>query len=261
MTRFTKRHKLVLNPSYLKAYQAAKLRLIAISYRLINSPKVRLTVKEPAVVRPRYVREYYVNFGYKVLTAEGVETAAAVFAQWIQENSQLRVDVERLKPLESAEVKYELAGVEKDGSLSSLELTVTGPHDVYVVWDKYYLVEVYTPIGTAHGGWFKAGTYATISLRETVSGFLVYDRFKKWVIHDGGEFQEPTITLKVEKPTVLTAVWEKDYTKAIALAAGVAALGVVYVKRDVIQHTITKTRTKTRRIELEDYNTRTWSQK
>lgn len=231
-------------------------------WRLADPPEIRLTVREPTAVRPRYVKEYYINFGYRILTAEGVEASATVSAQWVQANSQLRLDVERLKPPASTGVKYELAGVEKDGSSTTQDITVTGPHDVYALWDKYYLVNVSTPIGTARGGgWYKAGTYATISLSESVSGFLVYDRFKKWVTNDGREFQEPTVTLKVDKPTVLTAVWEKDYTQALALAGGIAVSGIAYVKRDVIQRTITRTRTKTRRIELEEYQTRTWTQK
>ena len=230
-------------------------------WRLEDDPEVKLTVKEPAVIRPRYVREYLVNFGYKIRTVEGIKATNPISSQWIQEGATLRVDVERLRPVAQEGVDYRAAGIEVDGSPASPDITVTRPHDVYVLWDEYYYVDAFTPIGRAYGtGWYRAGEYATIGLSETVSGFLVYDRFKMWVADDGSTYQEASITLKVDRPIRLTAVWERDYTQAIALAGGAAFSGVAYLKRDVLQRTFTRTRSRTRRVELEELDkTRTWA--
>lgn len=222
---------------------------------------INLVVEGPTVITSVWHKEYKVTLGYKILTAEGVEAALVVERLWVPAGEVLKINAEELKPPESAGVRYELAGFEKDGVAISGEFTVTGPHDVYVLWDKYYLVKVETPVGSASGGgWYKAGTYATISLNTTTSGFLVYDRFKKWVADDGQEFQSPSITIRVDRPIVLTAVWEKDYTQAIALAGGAAVSGLAYTKRETIWRTITKTRSRTRRVELEELDkTLTWS--
>lgn len=229
-------------------------------FRLLDSPELKIAVKEPLTMRPRYVKEFYVRFGYKIKTADGVEEAKVLYGEWLPENSAVSIPAERLTPSSGNGVKYELAGYEADGSPAASQINVKGPHDIYAVWEKYYLVEVVTPIGVAEGGgWYKAGSVATISLSQSASGFLIYDRFKMWVSDDGRAYNEPTITLKVDKPITLTAVWEKDYIQALALAGAATTAGAVLWARSVAKK---KTKSETRRVELEEIEeekTKTWA--
>lgn len=233
-------------------YQAGE----RVRFRLLDSPDINIAVREPLVIKPKYVKEFYVKFGYKIKTEDGVVEAKILYGEWLPENNAVSIPAGKLMPPTSPKVRYELAGYEVDGSPAAPQVNVKGPHDIYAVWDKYYLVEVITPIGTAGGGgWYKAGSVATISLSQSASGFLIYDRFMMWVSDDGRVYNQPTITLRVDQPITLTAVWEKDYTQALVLAGGVATAGVAFWARKK------RTKSETRRVELEELEeekTKTW---
>jgi len=174
---------------------------------------------------------------------------------------------EVLKPQEAPGVSYRLAWIEVDGQPGSSAFTVSRPHDVYVVWDKYFYVNASTPVGSASGsGWYLAGSVAKVELDRTVSGFLVEDVFRKWVDDRGVEYRNATVILTVDRPIVMYAVWDKDYAKALALAGGLSASGIAAWKRKEIINTIsTLTRrlgTKSREIEwepIQEDETKIWA--
>ena len=227
---------------------------------LNGSSPISFTVTGPETLTPSYVKEYYVQFGYVIKTAEGVGSPNVVYGEWIPDNSVVSINADKLEPSVGPGIKLVLAGYEKDGAPASAQITVTGPDDVYVMWDEYYFVNVTTPVGTAQGGgWYEAGSTAVVSIGQTSAGFLVVDRFKEWVTDDGRTFQSPTVTLKVDRPMTITAVWEKDYTQSVALAGGLGAFGLAFWKREAIVRTFTQSKTK--RVELEEVEeaTHTWS--
>ncbi|MGC8583759.1 MAG: hypothetical protein ACP5MH_08515 [Thermoproteus sp.] len=235
---------------------------------LSGSPTISFTVTGPQTITPNYVEEYYVNFGYAVKTASGISSTTIVTGAWIKSGDAVTIPTNQLEPPGGPGVKYVFSGylvgnTPISGPQSGQTITVTGPVDVYAVWDKYYYLNVTTPVGTAQGGgWYLADSYATVSVGQTTYGFLVYQRFVKWVASNGSVYTDPTVTIKVDKPLTLTAVWAQDFTQAAILGGGLAAAGMAFWKRDFITRTLSKTFMKTRsetRVELEDVDkTHTW---
>ena len=233
-------------------------------WRLEGEQRVVLTVERPVVITPRYVKQYLINFGFKIKTATGVKTAVVVLSEWRDVGSSVAVNVNVLKPQESNGVSYRLAGIEVDGEPGASTFTVSRPHDVYVVWDEYFYVDVITSVGSASGaGWYLAGSTAKIEIDRPVHGFLVEDVFKMWVDDMGREYRDDTVLIAVDRPVTIYAVWEKDYTKALALAGGLSATGVVAWKRKEVINTLTRRlNTKSKKIELEpiqEGETKVWA--
>ncbi|MEM4959540.1 MAG: hypothetical protein QXX12_06705 [Nanopusillaceae archaeon] len=89
----------------------------------------------------------------------------------------------------------------------------------------FHLVNVTTAYGSAMGaGWYEEGGRATIRVIETVvrEGFTEYT-FKGWRIQGTIVSSEPALTITVEKPVKVEAVWEQRLT---ALAIAIIAVAV-----------------------------------
>jgi len=233
-------------------------------WRLDDREKVELTVDRPVTVTPRYVKQYLINFGFVVRTAGGVETTTVLQSEWRDVGESVSVAVDALKPQGASGVSYRLAGILIDGQTGSSTFTVSRPHDVLVVWDKYFYVDVSTSVGSAAGaGWYLAGSTAKIEVDRTVHGFLVEDVFRMWVDDAGREYRNAVVVITVDRPVTMYAVWEKDYTKALALAGGLSAAGVVAWKRKEVINTLTRRlNTKSKKIELEpiqEGETKVWT--
>ncbi|MGB9705697.1 MAG: hypothetical protein ACPL3C_09625, partial [Pyrobaculum sp.] len=144
-----------------------------VRWRLDGNPVVEIKATEPYTVRPRYIKQYLLRIGYIVKTAQGEAERRAVREEWVDTGSQYTVDISLFKPVEAQGIRYMNTGLVVDGASAPATFTVTAPHDVYIVWNKEYLVEVETPIGSASGGgWYLAGSYATVSIDQPVRGFL-----------------------------------------------------------------------------------------
>ncbi len=234
-------------------------------WRLEGQQRVELAVDRPVTITPSYVKQYLINFGFKIKTAAGVESAVALGSEWRDVGASVTVVADVLKPQEASGVSYRLAGIEVDGGPGSSTFTVSKPHDVFAVWEKYFYVNVVTSVGSASGsGWYLAGSTAKVEIDRPVHGFLVEDVFRKWVDDAGREYRNATLILTVDRPITIYAVWDKDYTKALALAGGLSASGVVAWKRREIVNTLTrKLNTKSRKIELEpiqEGETKVWAE-
>ncbi len=225
-------------------------------WRLDGDAKMSIKADGPREIKPRYVRQYLLKLGYVVRDASGEVERRVVKEEWVDAGVQYSVDANSLRPVGGEGVSYRQSAVLLDGKPSSASFTVAAPHDVYVVWDKYYLVEVYTPIGTASGaGWYLAGSYATVSIDQPVRGFLVLDKFEGWRDQNGNMYRNATVTLRVDQPIRLTAVWSKDYTQVAAVAAVGGAVGFFgWIKRDALESmwyrlesTVTRTRSSDRK--------------
>jgi hypothetical protein len=87
-------------------------------------------------------------------------------------------------------------------------------------------------VSTGHGqvsgsGWYDEGSWAKVSLEETsVGGPLIRHRFSHWAGDASGS--DPTISVRMDGPKLVRAVWVEDYTNLhilitfLVLIAGVA---------------------------------------
>jgi len=80
------------------------------------------------------------------------------------------------------------------------------------------------------------------------------------------EYRNATVILTVDRPIVMYAVWDKDYAKALALAGGLSASGIVAWRRKEIIDTIStlnrRLGTKSKTIDLEpiqEGETKVWA--
>ena len=78
-------------------------------WRLEGQQRVELTVERPATITPRYVKQYLINFGLKVKTAAGAESATVQRSEWRDAGTSVTVVPEALKPQEAPGVSYRLA--------------------------------------------------------------------------------------------------------------------------------------------------------
>ncbi|MEM4964465.1 MAG: hypothetical protein QXT13_10010 [Pyrobaculum sp.] len=210
-------------------------------WRLEGSPEVRIIVTQPTTVRPSYKKQYFVNFGYAVATARGVVERVTLTGDWYDEGTTISVDPNRLTPPPQPQVDYRLERVEIDGAAAGHSFVVSKPHDVYVVWSKWYYVTVYSSVGRVRGeGWYLAESRAVVEVERPVEGFLVLDKFVKWVDDRGVEYRDPTAVVYVDRPVTIHAVWEKDYSQAAALAVATGVGGFFAWRRDYL-YTITRT--------------------
>ncbi|MCC6005127.1 MAG: hypothetical protein LM590_12395, partial [Thermofilum sp.] len=131
----------------------------------------------------------------------------------------------------------------EDGKLISSELSLTLSVDrsrsLEARWRTQYLVTVSTPHSTVEGeGWYSAGSFAEVRLAETeVGGPLVRYVFEGWegLRHEDRVLGPGVVSVYVDGPRVLNAVWRVDYSRAYALAfiliAGVVAVGFLAFSR------------------------------
>ncbi|MCC6065816.1 MAG: hypothetical protein LM576_07515, partial [Thermofilum sp.] len=121
----------------------------------------------------------------------------------------------------------------------SLTFSVNRSRSLEARWRTQYFVTASTPYSTVEGeGWYSEGVFAEVRLTETeVGGPLV--RY----VFDGWEGLKPedrvlgpgVVSVYVDRPRVLRAVWRADYSRAYALAfilmAGVVAVGFLVFSR------------------------------
>jgi len=91
-------------------------------WRLDGQQRVEFAVDKPATVTPRYVKQYLINFGFKIRTASGVETSAVLQSEWKDVEAPVAVVPDMLKPHEATGISYRLAGIEIDGGAWPLRL-------------------------------------------------------------------------------------------------------------------------------------------
>ena len=93
------------------------------------------------------------------------------------------------------------------------------------LYNVEYLVNVFSEYGTTFGsGWYPKGTSVTIGIDETSIPInpLIYKKFSGW----SGDIStiNPTITIIVDSPKTITAVWVDDYLY-LYIVLGVLAIG------------------------------------
>ena len=100
---------------------------------------------------------------------------------------------------------------------------VSGRREVFFSFRKQYYVSVKSAYGEVKGeGWYNEGSYATISVYpDVVYGDNVRYVFVGWQPIGG---HEPSITIRVDRPLSVTALWAVEYKVVVESEYGTASL-------------------------------------
>jgi len=193
-----------------------------------SSPTLEVTVNKPLRFEAVWKKQFLVSVepgAGRVEASQG----------WYDEGS--KITVKAITPISVGPgARLVFAGWSGDVSSAetSLSIEVSSPLTVKALWRRQFYVNVTTPMGTAEGsGWYDEGRQATISIDETVKGFLIRDVFKGW----RGDLvsSEREARFVVDSPKNIYAVWEKDYTllivTVVSIVAVVSAVVTVLVRR------------------------------
>jgi|GEM_PF-1475817 len=152
-----------------------------------------ITVNSPRVIAAVYERAYYLKLlaNYSSAIGEG----------WYIEGSSVSPSVKESVVQTSSDSREVFLGWN-----CSLPLTIVQPTTLVAVWERQYLVDARTPVGSVSGaGWYKENSYAEIKLSEThlILGNSTTLSFVEW--NDGAK--ESSRKIYVSKAVHLSAVW------------------------------------------------------
>lgn len=138
--------------------------------------------------------------------------------------------------------RYVATGFEGSGSApqagtgSSVTFTLGAPSSLDFKWKTQYYLTGKSEFSQIVGqDWYDAGARATISIKDTQIpvNVLVYKVFNGWTGDTTGTTQSISVT--VDGPKSVSAVWADDYTRLYLAGGGVAvvvvALSAFYLKR------------------------------
>ena len=189
-------------------------------------------VTGPVKTGVKYVKQYYVTINDPVGKQVGITQGEG----WYNEGSIATLKVLNNTVYVSSLERYVFEEWSGDISSDSTKVTakVDKPITVTVEWKHQYKLIVETDYSKAiltpysPDGWYDEGTTVTVKIEETsisdtpFTGFV----FKEWVREDTGQtIESAEITVKMDKPVKLKAVWERTYN--ITLIALVVAVAVV----------------------------------
>lgn len=128
----------------------------------------------------------------------------------------------------SGQIKYSFISL-ANSTKNVVNISSSSPITIVANYGTYYYLEVTSPIGTTTGtGWYRKGTTATYSIDQTsVGGPLVFQRFAGWTGNNGFFSDQPTGSIVITSPQLLTAQWVTDNTLLFAVIGAVLAVVAV----------------------------------
>jgi hypothetical protein len=186
------------------------------------------TARNGSIIIPRvdspiqasYKTQYYANVTTDYGTAEPA-------TGWFDGGTNVTLSVTPTIPVMTG-VRYACTSWTGTGSAPSsgtgttVTFNLTAPSTLTYNWETQYYLTVESPHGTATGeGWYNAGSWATISVEESVpmEGLLgifgVRWVFLQWT----GDLTSisPTTNIPMDSPKQVLAIWREDYLLLILL--------------------------------------------
>jgi len=125
-------------------------------------------------------------------------------------------------------VRYVFTGWTGDivSNATTTNITINKPQLIVTAnWKKQYHLTVNSPFGNPQGeGWYDMDSTASYSV-SSPDGFLVIHRFKHWV--DDSTSSSNNLTILVDAPKTVTAIWETDYSQLLYLLGIIGAATVI----------------------------------
>jgi len=102
--------------------------------------------------------------------------------------------------------------------------------NVTASWKTQYYLKVNSNIGDPKGeGWYDGDSEATVSVTSP-TGFLIQQFFEGW--SGDSTAKSSLITLRMDSPKTVTALWRTDYTRIYLLGGGIFTVAIILlVKR------------------------------
>ncbi len=112
-------------------------------------------------------------------------------------------------------------------------IEMDGNKTVYANWKRQFYLRASTEVSSFEGGndWYDENTTVTIKLGETAVGFLVREVFSHFEgLRPGDVVVKPgEVQVRIDGPREIMAVWRKDYTQLIVVAAVLATVAAALV--------------------------------
>jgi hypothetical protein len=183
---------------------------------------------KPTVLEAKWIHEYQV-------TVEAPEGADIKGSGWYAEGSSLLIRAPDILPGASSQERSKFAGWEnasvrgavlQNPQVLQAALKVDAPYVLRAVYDKQYLIEATSAVGTLKRDWIKEGSDVILEAPPIADVVPDQDRlvFKRWDGMDGG-LTSPKITGKVDKPISASAVYERQVMLKVNAPHGSAGEG------------------------------------
>jgi hypothetical protein len=182
---------------------------------------------KPTTLEAKWVHEYQI-------TIQAPDGADIKGSGWYTEGSSLLLRAPDILPGASPQERSKFAGWENASLRGSVlqnpqvlqaALKVDAPYVLRAMYDKQYLVEANSAVGTLKHDWIKDGSDVILEAPPIADVVPDQDRlvFKRWEGMEG--LTSPKITGKVDKPISVTAVYERQVMLKINAPHGSAGEG------------------------------------
>jgi len=191
-----------------------------------SSENVNRTVSDTGSITFTYKPEYYLRVEKQALDFQSLEG-------WYKDGASVETPVASEYANGTKGVRYVFEYWRVDQAKTSgnpITIVMNRPHNLSTQYRTQYYLDVISEFGNPTGsGWFDANSTANISV-TTPQGLGVQKVFDRW---EGDQVStSPTLSILVDSPKTLTAVWYDDYTQvyiAVLIIAAVLALATFIV--------------------------------
>jgi len=207
------------------------------------SPEGSLQMDGPKSVTAKYKTEYLLSLVFSPTDVAGASNMPR--SGWYDAGSTALVGpVNQTIPVSPVErltfISWNVDGMAQQGT--SLEVLMTGPHYLEATYRTQYYLQVTSSLGETTGsGWYFTGENARFGVKYSGSDFPVKYGLGSWQSNPKAEITSVSPTeaeVKMDRPYLVEAVWNADYTPAWFLLFSVGSVvvvitgvGVVAVKR------------------------------
>jgi DNA-directed RNA polymerase subunit RPC12/RpoP len=114
---------------------------------------------------------------------------------------------------------------------------------IIVNYDPWYFISiesgfvkpiVYGCEPTSNGAWCRNGSEITVEMPTKSMGFLIVNEFDGWSLNGESFTSAGAVSMRVDRPLTLTAIWRTNYTGLIVLVASIGSvifvIGFVNIK-------------------------------
>jgi len=184
-----------------------------------SSVTVNRTVSDMESIIFTYKPEYYLRVEKQAFDFQSLEG-------WYKDGASVETPVASEYANGTKGVRYVFEYWTVDQAKTSgnpITILMNRPHNLSIQYQTQYYVDVISESGNPTGsGWFDANSTTNISV-TTPQGIGVQKVFDRW--EGDNASTSPTLSILVDSPKTLTAVWHDDYTQVyIAVLIIVAVL-------------------------------------